>query len=283
MPPDAPGVIPLQQPSAAMLTFAVKPVLALGWDVGGWVGRKQGVAVATFGDHGLEWRGTAAFRLADFPTPGWSLLDLLRMAWPEAPEDALENHRVVLAIDAPLGFPRAFKKLLETGEAPPFPPDAPEIQNPLAYRDCDRHIWQTFSKKPLSASFDKLGNNATLAMHHARRLARLHDARVLPFDPPDEAHHTILEVYPALSKVPKDTCCYPPIQRFLPADSVAATDECDACICALMALAFAMNGTRAELPPLVGPGGSCNVVDEGWIYHAAREWLTADHGNSNSC
>ena len=112
-------------------------------------------------------------------------------------------------------------------------------------------------------------------MHHARRLARLHNARVLPFDAPDDTAHTVIEVYPALSKVPKDTCCYPPIQRLLPPDSKAATDECDACICALMALAFAANGSHAELPPVVGFDASSNAMDEGWIYYPAREWLTA--------
>jgi hypothetical protein len=251
-----------------------KDLLAVGWDVGGWVGRKQGVAVAALGAQGLEWLGTASsFRLADLPTLDWTLRDLIRLAWPDVPEDVLEHHRVVLAIDAPLGFPRAFKRLLDTGETPAFPPDAPEIDNPLAYRDCDRRIFRALGKKPLSASFDKLGNNATVAMHHARRLARVHGARVLPFDPPDDKAHTIIEVYPALSKVPKDTCCYPGIQRLLPDDSVAATDECDACICAVMALAFGLDGRRAELPRLVGPGQS-SLRDEGWIYHAPREWLS---------
>jgi hypothetical protein len=253
-----------------------KQLLAVGWDVGGWVGRKQAVAVAALGPNGVEWQGTAtAFRLADLPTADWSLLHLIRKAWPDAPEDVVERHRVVLAIDAPLGFPSAFTQLLTTGEVPPFAPNAPEIDNPLAYRACDRHIFRAFGKKPLSASFDKLGNNATVAMHHARRLARLHNARVLPFDTPDDTAHAIIEVYPALSKVPRDTCCYAPVQRLLPDGSVAATDECDACICALMALAFGLNGTWAELPPLVAPTGSGAVENEGWIYHAPREWLAA--------
>jgi hypothetical protein len=65
----------------------------------------------------------------------------------------------------------------------------------------------------LSASFDKLGNNATVAMHHARRLAQQHRAHVLPFDEPDGAAVSIIEVYPALAKVPKDACCHPPLPR----------------------------------------------------------------------
>jgi hypothetical protein len=253
-----------------------KQLLAVGWDVGGWVGRKQAVAVAALGPGGVEWRGTArAFRLADLPCPRWSLLDLIRMAWPDGPEDTVERHRVVLAIDAPLGFPSAFTQLLTTGEVRHSRPTRRRLTTPSPIGRATGTSSEPFGKKPLSASFDKLGNNATVAMHHATRLARLHNARVLPFDTPDDTAHTIIEVYPALSKVPKDTCCYPGIQRLLPHGAVAATDECDACICALMALAFGLNGTWAELPPLVAPTGSGAVENEGWIYHAPREWLAA--------
>jgi hypothetical protein len=82
-------------------------VLGIGWDVGGWIGRKQGVAVATFGRDGLQWRGQPrAFRLKDLGSPRWSLLDLIRLAWPDVSYDILDNHCVALAIDAPLGSTR---------------------------------------------------------------------------------------------------------------------------------------------------------------------------------
>src|ERR1019366_10472685 len=43
-----------------------KPILAVGWDVGGWVGNKQGVAVATYAEGGgVHWLGQATtLRLA---------------------------------------------------------------------------------------------------------------------------------------------------------------------------------------------------------------------------
>jgi hypothetical protein len=113
-------------------------------------------------------------------------------------------------------------------------------------------------------------------MHHARRLARLHHAVVPPFDAPDDTRHTIIEVYPALSKMPKDTCCYSPIQRLLPPNSLAGTDECDACICALMALAFGANGSHRDLPLLTGPeAGTSLPPHEGWIYYPPYSWLSA--------
>ena len=190
---------------------------------------------------------------------------------------------MVLAIDAPLAFPRAFRDLLNGADVPPFAPDSPEINNPLAYRQSDRRIFEVFGKKPLSASFDKLGNNATVAMVLARRLARRHGAKVVPFDEVEERAHSIIEVYPALAKVPKDTCCFPPMQRLLPPGVIAGTDESDAAICAVLALAFAARGTYAELPSLGGPDDASLVAarEEGWIYYVERNWLTSERGTGS--
>jgi hypothetical protein len=205
------------------------------------------------------------------------------MAWSEAPSDALDIHRVVLGIDAPLGFPIAFARLLCGGEAPGFRPDAPEIENPLAYRDCDRHIHYTLGKKPLSASFDKLGNNATVAMHHARRLARLHGDHIVPFDSPDDGSHIFIEVYPALCKQPNEQGCYAPIGHLLPGDAIPGSNSCDACICALTALAFIDGAGPTQLPRLNAPLPHLmeSAKVEGWMYHFAPESLnvaTRHHG-----
>jgi hypothetical protein len=55
-----------------------KDLFAVGWDVGGWIGKKQGLAVAAVGRDGAEWLGTAtAFKLADVPTLDWTLRDLV--------------------------------------------------------------------------------------------------------------------------------------------------------------------------------------------------------------
>ena len=70
--------------------------------------------------------------------------------------------RVSLAIDAPLAFPRAFHGLLQGKLATEQVPED-EMTNPYAYRDCERWLHEQYGKKPMSASFDKLGNNATLA------------------------------------------------------------------------------------------------------------------------
>jgi hypothetical protein len=140
-----------------------QPVLGVGWDVGGWIGRKQAIALAEWKGHSAQWLGSSmCFSVAQLGE-NWSVDDLVRCAWPDAPSEILQSHELVMAIDAPLGFPVAFSELLAGRSTPSVDPTSAEIDNPLAYRETDRHIYRTFGKKPLSASFDKLGNNATVA------------------------------------------------------------------------------------------------------------------------
>ena len=62
--------------------------------------------------------------------------------------------------------PLAFTELLARRRELRLSKWGAELDNPLAYRETDRHIYRTFLKRPLSGSFDKLGNNATVAMVH---------------------------------------------------------------------------------------------------------------------
>ncbi|MCV5480433.1 hypothetical protein OFN48_34325, partial [Escherichia coli] len=71
--------------------------------------------------------------------------------------------QLALGIDAPLAFPRALRDLLN-GQPHSCAVPEREIDNPYAYRDCERWLYQQYGKKPLSATFDRLGNNATLAL-----------------------------------------------------------------------------------------------------------------------
>ena len=48
-----------------------QPILGVGWDVGGWIGRKQAVAIAEWDDHSPQWRGTPVrFSIADLEAAG---------------------------------------------------------------------------------------------------------------------------------------------------------------------------------------------------------------------
>lgn len=253
-----------------------RPILGVGWDVGGWKGDKQGVAAVTHGAGGVEWLGRPkSFRLSSL-TPQCGVVDFIRQGWPNAEDDVLSTHRIVIAIDAPLAFPEAFVKLLTGRAIPDVAAGGREIDNPLAYRATDRHILNTFQKKPLSASFDKLGNNATVAMVYVRRWAAQCGLPVLPFEPPHANGSAIIEVYPALTKVKGEKFCHPPLQRLLPQSVMPGSDESDAAICALVALAFLLDGSSAGLPRLVGPDPHASdeeLRSEGWIYHLPAAWL----------
>ena len=258
-----------------------QPVLGVGWDVGGWIGRKQAVAIAEWKDHSAQWLATPTCFSIGQLGERWGVDDLVRCAWPDAPSEILESREVVMAIDAPLGFPVAFSELLAQRSTPSFDPSGPEIENPLAYRETDRHIYRTFRKKPLSGSFDKLGNNATVAMVHTRRLSTAGQLRVAPFDEPQIGIPTAIEVYPALLKRKKRIGnkyapeCLPTVHGLLPRGVSDGTDECDACLCALLALAYGYRGQIVGLPTIQGPTGAiAEIKREGWIFYSASDWAT---------
>ena len=255
----------------------MKPTLGIGWDVRGWLGKQQAVAAVTWSGTELRWLGKPhLFDITALHHSRGSLRDFIRLAWPDASDDVLQTHRVVVAIDAPLGFPAAFRELL-VGETSFERPLGPEIENRFAYRDTDRHIYGTFRKKPLSASFDKLGNVATVAIWHARRWSQEPNVRIVPIQAAQDTDHAIIEVYPALAKPSRLSACHLPFGALLPSDVPLGTDEYDAAICAVLALSFGMNGTEPSLPLLVHPHGvsADDLTTEGWIYYAEAEWFTA--------
>ena len=158
-----------------------QPVLGVGWDVGGWIGRKQAVAIAEWKDHSAQWLATPTrFSIADLGEC-WGVDDLVRYAWPEAPSEILETRELVMAIDAPLGFPVAFSELLARRSTPSFDPSGPEIENPLAYRETDQHIYRTFRAfrrpqcVPIGEGEDTMGPRLTGFL-----LVRLKEEREVP-------------------------------------------------------------------------------------------------------
>jgi len=255
-----------------------RPILPVGWDVGGWLGKNQAVAVLRSGDRGLDWPGCPSeFRLAPRdkdPYRGMSFLQLIQQAWPEAGSDVVERHRIVLAVDAPLGLPLAWQRLI-AGERPEAVPVEREIDSSLAYRETDRWVHRTFKKKPLSATFDRLGNNASVAIWHLHHWANETGQTVAPRDASRSGHPVAIEVYPALTKVGVPAAMHPRVADMIRLDPAAGAHARDAAICAVHALAFALNG-HGDLPALVGPPGDCSpetLAAEGWIYSFPPEWL----------
>jgi hypothetical protein len=172
--------------------------IGIGWDVRGWQGNAQAVAVVGWQarEQRLHWFGISPlFRLSSRVAP--DLDALLRPALHDemALLQVLACPQLALGIDAPLAFPRALADLL-AGRATECAVPQREIDNPYAYRDCERWLIGNMARSR-SATFDRLGNNATLAL---AMLPRLADLQLVPKQQP-QADRAVLEVYPALAKV----------------------------------------------------------------------------------
>lgn len=243
--------------------------LGVGWDVGGWCGSKQAVAVVSWqqGESELSWLGLSAPFALSRRVP-LSLSGLLAPALGHS-FGLPRAERVTLAIDAPLAFPRAFHRLLQ-GELATEQVPEDEMANPYAYRECERWLHRQYGKKPMSASFDKLGNNTTLALT-LTTLLQQQGFSLLP-QQQEEAVLSMLEAYPAMMKQ-QFRATAPVAARFtalLPPELKPGSDSYDAALCALMALAHASEGRCPLLPALVLPPHDL-PRDEGWIYHFAPD------------
>jgi hypothetical protein len=252
--------------------------LAVGWDVGGWRGKNQAIAVLKNNGDGWSWAGCpSSFSLRDTTMGVGRLDDFVRVGFPDASIDVLDQYNITIAIDAPLRFPVAFRQLL-AGEAIRPSVDGSHIDNPLAFRLTDRWVHGTFGKLPLSASFDKLGNNATVAMSYTAMWEMTHELSVWPFDARSDVRHIAIEVYPALVKARRSNECIASFREFMP-DSVApGTHAYDAAICAVLASAARTPRRHSTSSPmeLVGPPGDVDlsiVASEGWIYAPSCAWL----------
>ena len=251
-------------------------LVAIGWDVRGWCSREQAVAVLAFDTPGGQpvWLGVSGpFQLTAGETLGLAaLLKPLLDTQQQAAVRAAES--VVIGIDAPLAFPRPLVDLL-AGEAwTACCPPAREITNPLAYRDCERWIHAQFHKKPLSATFDRIGNNATLAMCMVRALQA--EGFALVPQQAATAGHAVIEVYPGIVKRGRKKVdpAIRPLQQHLPAALEPGTDAYDAAICALLTASWAGQGGQLGLPATTGPEPGFDPA-EGWIYGLPAEFVQA--------
>lgn len=253
--------------------------LYIGWDVGGWEGDRDGLAVLQWHHHGhLELCGEPKHvRLADRIKEGLSVDDLLEVADASQPW-----RRVVIGVDAPLGWPAEFVRLVGGGlrdSNPYLPGGSGEIKNRLAYRLTDRVVHDRCGKKPLSGAFDKLGGNATKAITVCQLLHKNAGAVVVPQEEEAEQQRVVIcEAYPALWKQHAREEAAKALEGLnLPP---LGADESDAVLCALTAACYDNQAQelRRGLPELwllpkdesaienVEPGGVQLVRQEGWIY-----------------
>jgi hypothetical protein len=58
-------------------------------------------------------------------------------------------------------------------------------------------------------------------------------------------------------------------------DDLGHLDECDACLCALVALTYGYGGQIEGLPTMQAPTGAiADIKREGWIFYSASDWST---------
>ncbi len=237
--------------------------IGIGWDVGGWMGNGNAFAVASWDSEAkrLDWMMEPSCILIP-RNKEFSLeyvLNGLRT-------DDILSSNVVIGVDSPLGFPRDFARLVGGQDGIDRSPER-MIDNTLAYRITEQWVCSRFRRIPLSAPFDKLGNNATLAISTVRRWSLQHKFSVLPFAE-DNGHRVIIEVYPGLLSLEAFDGIRESICGNIPEGVQTRTHQYDACLAALNALALRATEGNMTLPHLSYPQSehADAVNKEGWIY-----------------
>ena len=247
-------------------------IVAIGWDVRGWRGTQQAVVVLKFEKHDAQPRWWISKDFQFKPNQAISLSSIVAKAVGTESTPLLEQaDKIVVGIDAPLAFPRAFIELL-TNDKISITPSTSEIKNPLAYRDCERWVYQQYGKKPLSATFDKLGNGATLAISVAHALVQ-ENFQLVP-QSANKADRAIIEVYPGIHKIEprRAAAAIEPIHRLIPTNVPVGSDQYDAAICAILAALYAGCEEGLGLPSV---SDIEEVFDpaEGWIYALPADYV----------
>lgn len=263
-------------------------VVSLGWDVGGYSnkGKKNAFAVATDttdtdGEISLqiyshtEMDMDASKGFYDFPKPLF-----------------LDAKKIIIAIDAPFGFPSALWSAIRD-KTQIGVPNLSNRENQYAFRETDLEIMHLYDKTPLSPVFEKMGRNTLRAIFQLRRWKREYDElNVLPWVKVIDGRYTAIEVYPGLLNAEKKSFYNGFIERYEPVlkdakvlaseqgtllssfkdiygpkrktskADVHDNDKVDAAICALMGLEFERNKSNlADLSKL-----NLSQQEEGIIY-----------------
>lgn len=239
-------------------------IFALGWDVGGWMGDKNSFVLIKINNNKdkLDW----FFCNNNFQIDNGELFNLNDIFKKLYKREIPDNISLVIGIDAPLSFSVEFVNFLKNKNSYIKKPKK-EIFNPLAYRSTDRYIYNKYGKKTLSAAFDRLGNNATVAISHIRYWEKDYDLKINQNNFIKDKIN-IIESYPALLKPSKYEKAFKSIDKMIPEDISIGTDKYDAALCALMAVQFGCENNFKKLPKLKYPPSEKNIYQkEGWIYH----------------
>lgn len=238
--------------------------LYIGWDVGGWLGKTDGLAGYVFGHSGAMLRripGKTVSLWKELEGQRWSLERFIRLLDPQLTLDRFD--RVVVAIDAPFGMPARFIRSIQSDIAKvPEPEYASDKVSDwrLAYRVTDRLVAKRFDVKLQSPCLDRLTNNMTKVRAALAEFIRENPKMAAPPFRPDVPGVTriaAIEVVPAVWWSEKwinfTSSCIPESHRGDDKDAL------DASVCALNALWYdlAVTGiTKGRFPllPPIDPG-----------------------------
>jgi hypothetical protein len=225
--------------------------LFIGWDVGGWncdrnpSSRDALVARNNIGMRvGQPWRGNLKHTLNNAATATDfrdAILSLCKL-------QTTPMH-MTIAIDAPLGFPKAFIDLISRGGK--LSQIGKSATNPYLYRETERRL-AAEGITPLSAVKDMIGSQSTKAMHAIASYGHASAPGVWS----DGVMLTFIETYPALCRA-RDRGAFNDLST---AKNAREIDILDADVCAQIARAFVLRHDWLEPPPEDLPDS------EGWIW-----------------
>ena len=236
------------------------PEYFVGWDVGGWNcdnnSRSKDALVildASLNIVGEPWRGNLRADInAANTSEGWVQALFALCAAVSPPIDA----PITLAIDAPLGFSRAFVGLVSGLKCVESVDGS--ATNPYLFRQTERYLFE-HGTRPLSAVKDMIGSQATKGMHALAKFAPK-VARCGVWT--DGGTLTAIEAYPSPCKHSAlMNALLLPYAKWRQAN---LQDKVDALTCALIAYCFQKTPEKLTQP------GEDVPVSEGWI------WLPKD-------
>ncbi|MBZ9728388.1 DUF429 domain-containing protein [Salegentibacter sp. JZCK2] len=193
-----------------------------------------------------------------------------------------ESEKAILAIDAPLGWPVSFRKILNTHSAGLSLDTDPEL---FFKRQTDLDIRQRFKKWPLEISADRIARTAFFTLNRIGKIEKDLDYKLnLLWSIQDLEKYGMLEVYPAATllslgfsikgykkdNAPARDKLYDQLKKiynfnnFESIDLTTIDHDFDALVCCLACVDF-IEGK--SLPPAKIDS---DIKEEGWIWVKGR-------------
>ena len=227
-------------------------ILYIGWDVGGWNcdrNQKSRDALAILDSEGKPfgkpWRGNLRGTINTANTAHEFLTGVIVLCEPGCSD---MPDRAILAIDAPLGFPEAFIRMVTGGSHLKEVWDS-SANNQYLYRFTERQLADD-GITPLSSIKDMIGSQTTKAMHVVSKFTPKNTSKGVWTD---DKCLTVIETYPSL--------CRARLGKERPvSNSGSKADIDDARICARVARVFDQDNDCLVSPT---PDTPCS---EGWIW-----------------